>query len=409
MTGSRGINILEPSGSNAVSVHLVERYLLAYEEFSQFSPGEAVVRINGQHPIRTQLAPMTMAYVEGTGIKKGSKKNLLHAFYQDTLTRCPGGLVAYTTKIINQGQLIGSPPPRIVLDVVPTSVTRATPPGQQVSEPQDPATRALPQPTPAPVNPERKSRAEPGTPSGVPPVAPATGSGPNLSVDEVVNWLRACMEAYVEITFQQPDKLVNVRTDTQDDQAVNSEAHIKRLVIGGLLERTRTHSHVKLTKRVQDALPADLAADLADYPDAYAAYRWLRENANVVAGTPERVSYQAECAVASPPLTPLEVVATLEDGHLICTPSRTREIFRGEGTLKFEQRRLNNRYHHIIPMTSLADTAKAVRAAREAEQGGRGEAAKSSRRQTKAQGIDQIVQSVMVPPPVTPEHDTLQE
>lgn len=71
VTGSRSIRVLEHEGSNAVSAKLVERDLLSYEEFSQFTLGEAVVRVNGHQPIRTQLAPMTMATVEEVASSQG--------------------------------------------------------------------------------------------------------------------------------------------------------------------------------------------------------------------------------------------------------------------------------------------------------------------------------------------------
>lgn len=111
-SGSHHVNPLSMEGSSGASSRLVERYLLAFEEFSDFSLGEAVVRMNGQQPIRVQLAPMGMKTVEGTGIKPGTKANLLYSLFEDTIKKCPGGLIAYTNKIIQEGKLTGSPNPR---------------------------------------------------------------------------------------------------------------------------------------------------------------------------------------------------------------------------------------------------------------------------------------------------------
>ncbi|MCD0159938.1 type IV secretory system conjugative DNA transfer family protein [Deinococcus sp. 6YEL10] len=362
VTGSRSIRVLEHEGSNAVSAKLVERDLLSYEEFSQFTLGEAVVRVNGHQPIRTQLAPMTMATVEGSGIKPGSKPNLLHGFYQETITRCPGGLVAYTARIIQDGALAGAP--------------SASPQGGTQDAPSRPVS---PQPTPA---------------------QGAQGSAANLSVTEVVQWLRACMTELIEIELQLPERVITVRVDAEADP-VNGTNAVTRLVIGGLLERTRTASHARLTKKAHAALPADLQADLADYPDAYAVYRWLRDNALSISGTPERAAYEAQCASTEPPTTPTEPAAQVIDGTLLCTMTRTREIFRGEGVLRFPQKRIGSRDHNQIPVQSLAATAAAVRQARAAEAEPTGEG-KLSRKEQKRQSKVDLVNSVVGGPPSSP-------
>ena len=359
MTGSRSIRVLEHEGSNAVSARLVERDLLSYEEFSQFTLGEAVVRVNGHQPIRTQLAPMTMATVEGSGIKPGSKPNLLHGFYQETTSRCPGGLVAYTARIIQDGALAGA-----------TSAS-----SQQNTQGAASA-------------------------SAAPQAQGATGSAANLSVTEVVQWLRACMTELIEIELQLPERVITVRVDAEAD-TVNGTNAVTRLVIGGLLERTRTASHARLTRKAHAALPADLQADLADYPDAYAVYRWLRENALSISGTPERAAYEAQCASTDPPTTPTAPAAQVIDGTLLCTMTRTREIFRGEGVLRFPQKRIGSREHNQIPVQSLAATAAAVRQARAAEAEPPGEG-KLSRKEQKRQSKADLVNSVVGGPPSSP-------
>lgn len=107
------------------------------------------------------------------------------------------------------------------------------------------------------------------------------------------------MTELIEIELQLPERVITVRVDAEADP-VNGTNAVTRLVIGGLLERTRTASHARLTKKAQAALPEDLKADLADYPDAYAVYRWLRDNALSISGTPERAAYEAQCASTDP-------------------------------------------------------------------------------------------------------------
>jgi type IV secretion system protein VirD4 len=378
VSGSRSINILEHEGSNAATSKLVERDLLSYEEFSQFSLGEAVIRINGQQPVRTQLAPMGMAYVEGTGIRTKTRPNFLHALFQDTVSRCPGGLIAYTTQVIQEGRLIGSP-------------AHLRP--------------AVPPPVPGPAAPARAPhapRALAPTPAPTPAPAPSASNGITLQPDEVWTWLRACMNAHIEISLPEPDHNVQVRIDPQDEQAVNGEVAVRRLSIGGLVERTRTGSHALLHKRALAALPGELRAELTDYQEVHTLYAWLQQNAMLIAGTPERQAHLSACAQSEPPGTLLEEVACLKEGNLLVNLTRTHEIFRGQTTLKFPQQRVDSKLHNVITLASLPQTAAAVRAARAAGAGPTPAAPKPNRKQAKADAYKKVVQAA------TPVDDTLE-
>jgi type IV secretion system protein VirD4 len=394
VSGSRSINLLEHEGSNGATSKLVERDLLSYEEFSQFSLGEAVIRINGQQPVRTQLSPMGMLYVEGTGIKPNTKHNFLNALFMDTITRCPSGLIAYTTQVIQDGQLIGSPP------ALRAAAAAARTPAAPAPSPAP----ALPAPAAALLTPAPAPRSAPAPAPAPPPPAPGAlaAGGVNLTLDEAWAWLRACMAAHVEISLTEPDRNVQISINTGDEHAVNSEAAVSRLSIGGLVERTRTRSHVLLHKRTLSALPDDLRSALSDYQEVHTLYAWMRLNAPFITGTPEHVTYRQACADAHPPVPPRDPVAVLKDDHLIVSLTTTREIFRGQTTLKFTQHRVDSKLHNLIPLHSLTQTAAAVRAARDAGDAPPAATPKPSRRQTMSGGLNKVVQGV------TPRDDTVE-
>ncbi|GGR12895.1 type IV secretory system conjugative DNA transfer family protein [Deinococcus ruber] len=387
--GSRSLNPLLVEGSNQASASLTPLHLLSTEEFPDFAMGEAVVKMNGQHPIRTQLVPMGMPYVQGTGIKKNQHRNLLYTMYADTLTRCPGGLIAYTNHVIRGGLLVGSPkkPVPVVPKKPPEEPGSAAGAGPVVPKPLVPSASAAPAPAPggASVQPALLV---------APPVQADTSA--NLDVQEAYTWVRACMDAFVEVSLLMPEQVVTVRINKQEADAVNGEGAVNRLFVGGLVEPNRTRMDAKFTARANRGLSDELKATLLDYADARPAYEWLKTNATAVEGTLERAAYVEACQQAPEPLTPIKVVAALENGQLLCGRTVTREIFRSSGGLRFPQRRVASRDLDVIPLTRWVDTAAAVRVAREKPQ--EAAAPKEDSRRGRKRNREALISQIVVPP-----------
>ena len=403
--GSRSLNPLLVEGSNQASASLTPLHLLSTEEFPDFALGEAVVKMNGQHPIRTQLVPMGMPYVQGTGIKKKQHKNLLYTMYADTLTRCPGGLIAYTNHVIRDGLLVGSPKKPAPIPVVPKKAPEE-PGSAAVAVPVSPKPvlpSAAAAPTPVSVAAPVASSGQPVLLVASPPPVQVETSA-NLDVQEAYTWLQACMEAFVDVSLLMPEQVVTVRVNKQEADAVNGEVAVNRLFVGGLVELNKTRMDAKFTARANRGLSDELKAALLDYADARPAYEWLKANAAAVEGTPERAAYVEACQQASEPVTPMKAVATLEQGQLVCGRTVTREMFRSSGGLRFPQRRVASRDLDMIPFTSWADTAAAVRVAREKpeEEAAPKEDSRRGRKRNRETLISQIVvpsEAPQEPPP----------
>ena len=336
---SHSIVPLTHEGSNGSSSKLVERYLLAFEEFADFSLGEAVVRMNGQHPIRTQLAPMSMKTVEGTAIKKGSRENVLYELYAQTVKACPGGLIDYTTQLIESG-------------VFKNRAKR--PRADKAGLPKAPVAPQTPRtPDTAPVTPASQV------------AAPTPLSGPNLPAQTAFEWLEACMQAFVQITPLEVKHTYSVRASSED-QAINGKATVKTLIVGGLLERSKSGLEYHLSASVMREIPADSAwkQRLEDYSEAAPVHEWVRLNRQNIEGTPEREAYLAtfDPKDEQRPVAPL---AALIGDDLHCARTVTREMLRANGaTLKFPNKRSGSRNLDIIPVGSFAATANAIRQAR---------------------------------------------
>ncbi|GGR15569.1 hypothetical protein GCM10008957_30390 [Deinococcus ruber] len=398
--GSRGLSPLGMEGSNQASASLTPLHLLSTEEFPDFSLGEAVVKMNGQHPIRVQLVPMNMPYVQGTGLKPKQHPNVLYQLYHETLQQCPGGLIKYTNQIIRDGLLVGSPK-----KVAATPKPVAVHPGMAaVSGPvagvaagaPRPSDPAVPVAAPGATISAQPGAAVPHTPPVTAPkvvVAPVS-SNANLSVDDAYRWVQACMDAFVEITLLQPDQTVSVRVDKLDPAAVNSEAAVSRLFIGGLVELNRTRMDAHLSSRAQKALPSALLDALVEYVDARPTYAWLQVNAAAVDGTPEREQHVQQCEAQAS--EPLKAVAQLEGGFLLCPRMVTREMFRASGTLRFAQRRVGTRDLDLIPVSSWADTAQAVRAARATPEEIVSGQSKPDGRRSRKKNTEALINAVLV-------------
>ncbi|AFD27515.1 type IV secretory system conjugative DNA transfer family protein [Deinococcus gobiensis] len=374
--GSRTINPFEHEGSHSASSKLVERYLLSFEEFSDFSLGEAVVRMNGQQPIRTQLVPMGMKTVRGTGIKK-EPANMLYELYADTVSRCPGGLIAYTNRIIEEGLLVGSSP------------VRTLQPRRQIA-PQGagvPQGQKLPQPAPLSV----KSNAAAPSEASTPIVVMDRSSEINLPVSEVVTWLHACMAELLEIyvlDFEEGVVQVSVRVNKQEATALNGEQTLRRLFIGNLIEWSRTHQDAKLLTSVLEALDPAMLQTLRDYYEARKVYYWFRENAAFIEGTEARLTYLAACQAKGE--EPREACAILEADQTLLSPKlTTREIFRSGGAVDFPTRRIESRNYDLIPMMSWAATAEAIRQGKIKEDKEKAPTGLSRRERTRQSG-DQV-------------------
>ena len=204
------------------------------------------------------------------------------------------------------------------------------------------------------------------------------------------------MDAFVEIAVDQEGN-VSVRINKLEAEAVNGEARVNRLFIGGLVELSRTKMDAKLTARAARALPEDLRDTLDDYADVRMVYGWLAANASVVEGTPERHAYLQACAGAAVPITPIKAAAILEDGCLLCSRTVTREIFRSSEKLAFPQKRAGSKNLDVIPVTGLPETAQAVRAAR--EQPNEEAAEKKDSRRDRKRNRQLLINQVLLPGP----------
>lgn len=379
VSGSRTIAPFQQGGSNSVGASLKERFLLGFEEFNEFSLGEAVIRMNGQHPVRTQLVPMGMRYIEGSGIKPRTHRNELHDLYAETLSRCPGGLIRYTNDVIQRGLLVGGTPTRPVPATAPRRAADA--PKLQKQEQGTPASS-----TPA---------ASPAQPAASPLPSPAVpaGSSANLPEEEARNWIEQCMAAYAEITPLESEKTWRVKLDKGDDHVANSHAEAQRLYIGGLVELSRTGLDARLTPRGVRAITPGLQAAIADYSDARPLHAWLAQNRAAVDGTPERDAYLAQYQAAPEPVTPVKAAATWQDGQLLTPRTTTREIF-GSSGLTFPQQRLGSRNVDVIPAGSLALTAAAVREARSADAGVPKE--RESTRRERKRSREDVLRQVLI-------------
>lgn len=338
---SHSIVPLTHEGSNSSSSKLVERYLLAFEEFADFSLGEAVIRMNGQHPIRSQFSPMSMKTVEGTAIKKGSRENVLHGLYAETVKACPGGLINYTTELIESG--VFKRRAKLSRRGKPSTMNRSAAPA--------------PQPSPAPQ--------VVSTPSHLASDTPVPAIGPNLPIQAAFEWLEACIASFVQITPLEIKQSYSVRSSS-DDQAVNGKATVKALIVGGLLERNKTGLEYHLTAAVMREIPpgSEWRQRLDDYSEAAPVHEWLKLNRQNVDGTPEREAYLATFGAGSEQ-RPVPPVATLIGDELQCPRTVTREMLRANGaTLKFPIKRAGSRNLDIIPIGSLSATAEAIRQAR---------------------------------------------
>lgn len=395
-SGSHHINPLSMDGSTGASSRLVERDLLAFEEFSSFTLGEAVIRMNGQQPIRAQLCPMSMKTVEGSGIKPGSRPNVLYPLFQDTIRHCPGGLIAYTNRIIQSGELNGkkgsqkeekpavtpapseaevSPPPLddaelfSVLNIVDSAHGQGTEPGQEQideSKSQGQVKEVAPAPTSSLV-PEPGQNPMPAKPAPVPVTqvqATASKAGSvNLDPQQAWVWLRSCMGKYIEVSVMDEGDTINVKIDSDSPKALNGEETIKPMIIGGLLERTKTGLEVRLSKEVMREMPQDLREELIDFPEARGVYLWLERNPHMIDGTPEREAFIAKCRAANKEAPGPEVYRR-EDETIACSRTAIREMLRNTGNLRFPTKRVFSRDFDLIPVSSLQGTAAAIRQAR---------------------------------------------
>ena len=361
--GSRSINPFEGVGSNSTSMKLTDRDLLSYEEFSQFSLGEAVVRMNGQHPIRTQLVPMNMKYVNGTGIRRNKTMNVLHGLYAETVKSCEGGLIAYTTRLIEQGLVKGQRP---VHAVMMTSLTKRPPTRPASLRTPAPVSAPVPASTPAQI-PASAARLDRSKPAPAPAPAPAQSSNAgraNRPTQDAIDWLHSCMSALVELNVLEPEGVISVRVNRNDPSSPANDEAVHNLFIGGLVSLSKTKLEAHLTPKVMRDVSEAVMADIKDYILARPLYGWLYDNRHLIAGTPERLKYEADCAASEPPRETLDPIdAIIEQGTLICAKKHTREAFRSSSTLSFPERRVDTRSWHIIPITDFAATAAAVRAA----------------------------------------------
>lgn len=410
-SGSHHINPLSMDGSTGASSRLVERDLLAFEEFSSFTLGEAVIRMNGQQPIRAQLCPMGMKTVEGSGIKPGSRPNVLYPLFADTVRRCPGGLIAYTNRIIQSGELRGkraslenspqAPAPESqitaqteearagassplpgdaevfeMFKMVDTATGEGLHPGQEQSEKPEEAKEPEHEQAAQPASPGKAPRAHLPKPEQSPPPQPEAvraqapaqlpakpTRGVNLDPQQAWTWVRACMEKYIEVLVLDEGETINVRIDKEHPERLNGEETIQPMIVGGLLERNKTGLEVRLSKDVMREMPEDLRQELIDFPEARGVYLWLERNPHMIDGTPEREAYVAKCQATKAEVHGPEVYRR-EDDMLACSRTAIREMLRNTGNLRFPTKRLSSRDFDLIPVGSLRATAEAIRLAR---------------------------------------------
>lgn len=359
--GNRKVNVLEPDHGLNTTASLQAIPLLPFEEFSLFSLGEAVVRMNGQHPIRTQLVPMNLPNVTGSGIEQGrfrrQRPNILYPLYQETVDRCPGGLVAYTARLIQSGALRGKT--RAVQPNNGRTVTPATPGTTSVVTPTA-------QPSSGPHKPAHHPTAQTPASGGTPQSTPSENTGITWRpVDEAFEWLRACMAAFAEVSLL-PDGAISVRINKEDPKVPHHVDHVTQLHIGGLVEPNKMRVEAKLTGRVMRDLPAELRNEVMDYQEARCVHLWLRNNAIYVHGTSERAVHEASAlASGEAPLSAIE--AAVDHGVLRLRKTLSREATGNFGnSMTFPTQRVGDRDYDLIPVLSLQATAEAMRAAREA-------------------------------------------
>ncbi|CAM3406173.1 Type IV secretory system conjugative DNA transfer family protein [Deinococcus saxicola] len=357
-------------GSTTASSKVAQRYLLSYEEFSHFSLGEAVIRMNGQQPIRAQFAPMGMPHVTGTGIRR-KVKNVLHPLYASTIARCPRGLIQHTQEIIEKGEL-----------------TR-----------KNGCTRPMPAPVQSrPVQPGGGHQAV--RPIALQPAVPAAGTDTLLPASEAERWLRECMAELVDIEVLKPTGTLSVKINREEKLAVNGEAAVSRLFIGDLVNRNATRMAAQLTPRAQGGLSAAMQAELARYAVIRSALSWWKLNAVYVEGSPEREQHLKDCADAAPPRTPLEARGAMYEspGILLCHKSIARE-FCTSTAVNLPTRRIGTRDWAELPIGDHAALAHILMVNVQAPLSADPPATKMSRQQQKAASTQKLRASVIAPAP----------
>jgi type IV secretion system protein VirD4 len=386
-------------GGRSATARLVERDLLSYEEFSEFTLGEAVIRMNGQHPIRVQLAPMSMKTVEGFGIVPGSRTNVLNALYLETVARCPGGLIAYTMGLIRDGKLIGAPPRPVPALPVSAQVETTVTPNEAGSE---------------------------VTGSVSPPAPPVAAPVLHVPVSALFDWLAHVVEAFGQVSLVEGQFSVRV---SSLPEVLQHDTLVRPLTMTGYLERNQSKAELRVTKDAMRQLPEELHRELVDLPDHAPVTRWMQDNGVFIDGHPLRGELKATGVELPEVRASLELVkpqpvseesrtpgVNPEAGvgseveqpqpFLICPRGVLKEMF-GSTALTLKDRRVGTRVLVLIPVRSPAVTAQAIREAREAALTPSTEP-RTSRRNRKQAATHLVDAAVQEHAAVTPRDGTME-